>query len=263
MARDPEGSIDHVDDEAFIIVKASPRASRTYGETVCIAAIDHNGCWVRLYPVSFRDLADAQKFGRWDRISYRWRKPTASADRRSESRRVDQGSIVITGKLRDRDRHSFLNRASVTSLKAEREKGRSLAVLDCEVLEFYHERQTAEAMEEQRAVYEQMRQQQDFFSQGNLIPREACPFVFKYRYRDADGEHIGTCQDWETEATFLRRRSEVLSEVRALEWMVEKFGVEFPRNGMALAMGTHRYRADQWLINGVLRVNKTSQMAFL
>jgi hypothetical protein len=55
----------------------------------------------------------------------------------------------------------------------------------------------------------------------------------------------------------------MLSEAQALEWMVEKFGVEFPRDGMALAMGTHRYRADQWLINGVLRVNKTSQMAFL
>lgn len=55
----------------------------------------------------------------------------------------------------------------------------------------------------------------------------------------------------------------MLSEASALEWMVQKFGVEFPREGMALAMGTHRYRSDQWLINGVLRVNSTSQMALL
>jgi hypothetical protein len=263
MAQGPQGSLDHVDGEAFIIVKAAPRASHTYGETVCIAAIDQNGCWVRLYPVSFRDLADAQKFGRWDRISYRWRKPTASADTRAESRRVDQGSIVITGKLKDRDRHAFLNRAAVTSLKGERAEGRSLAVLTCEVLDFWHERQSDDDMEKQRAVYEGMRQQDDFFSQTNLIPREACPFVFKYRYRDEDGVHTGTCQDWETEATFLRRRAEMMSEARALEWMGEKFGVEFPREGMALAMGTHRYRADQWLINGVLRVNRTPQIALL
>jgi hypothetical protein len=259
----PEGSLEHVNDEAFIIVKAAPRASPKYGETVCIAAIDHNGCWIRLYPVSFRDLSDAQKFGRWDRISYRWRKPAVAADKRSESRRVDQGSIVITGKLKERDRHSFLNRAAVTSLKAERAQGRSLAVLNCEVLDFWHERQSAEEMEKQRAVYEGMRRQDNFFSQMSLIPHEVCSHVFRYRYRDDDGVHVGTCQDWETEATFLRRRSEMMSESRALEWMTEKFGVEFPREGMALAMGTHRYRADQWLINGVLRVNSTPQIALL
>jgi hypothetical protein len=263
VAAQPEGSLEHVEDEAFIIVKASPRASRTYGETVCIAAVDHNGCWVRLFPVSFRDLTDAQKFGRWDRISYRWRKPTAAADRRTESRRVDQGSIVINGKLKERDRHSFINRAAVSSLKIEREQGRSLAVLDCEVLEFWHERRSAEEIEAQCAVYDGLRRQQDFFAKANLIPREVCPYVFKYRYRDADDVHVGTCQDWETEATFLRRRSEMASETRALEWMIEKFGVEFPREGMALAMGTHRYRPDQWLINGVLRVNRTPQMPLL
>lgn len=263
MGLKPEGSLEHVDDEAFIIVKAAPRASQTYGETVCIAAIDHNGCWVRLYPVSFRHLADAQKFGRWDRVAYRWRKPTASTDIRIESRRVDQGSIVITGKLRNDDQHAFLNRAAVTSLRAEREQGRSLAVLDREVLDFWHERQSAEEMERQRSVYDGMRQQDDLFRQVNLIPREVCPYVFKYRYRDDDGVHVGTCQDWETETTFLRRRSEMLSELKALEWMAHKFGVEFPREGVALAMGTHRYRADQWLINGILRVNKTQQMALL
>lgn len=263
MVAQPEGSLEHAEDEAFIIVKASPRASRSYGVTVCIAAIDHNGAWVRLYPISFRDLTDAQKFGRWDRIRYRWRKPTSSADRRTESRRVDQGSIVITGKLKERDRHSFLNRAAVRSLRAEREQGRSLAVLNCEVIEFRHERRSVAEMEAQRAVYDGLRQQKDLFALRNLIPREACPYIFKYQYRDADGVHVGTCQDWETEATFLRRRSEMASENEALQWMAHKFGVEFPRDGMALAMGTHRYRPDQWLINGVLRMNRTPQKLLL
>ena len=259
----PEGALEHVDDEAFIIVKAAPRISQTYGETVCIAAIDHSGCWVRLYPVSFRDLSDAQKFSRWDRISYRWRKPTPSADQRTESRRVDQGSIVIKGKLRERDRHAFLNRTAVTSLKKEREKGRSLAALSCEIIDFWYEQQSREEIERQQNVYETIRQQNDLFRQGNLIPREACPYIFKYRYRDDDGIHVGSCQDWETETTFLRRRGEMQDESAALDWMVGKFGVEFPRDGMLFAMGTHRYRADQWLINGVVRGNPASQMGFL
>ena len=110
-------------------------------------------------------------------------------------------------------------------------------------------------------VYQNLRDQKDLFAIQNLVPREACPYLFKYRYRDSDGEHEGTCQDWETEATFLRRRSEMSSETAALEWMQHKFGVEFPRDGMALAMGTHRWRASQWLINGVLRVHRTAQMS--
>ena len=263
MALSHVSSLEHVDDEAFIIVKAAPRTSQTHGETVCIAAIDHNGSWVRLYPVSFRQLEDAQKFGRWDRIRYRWRKPTLSADKRVESRRVDQNSIEIIGKLRERDRHAFLNRASVTSLRAEFEAGRSLALLQCEIIDFWHERRSREDMTNEARVYKNLRDQKDLFAIQKLLPREACPYIFKYRYRDADGEHEGTCQDWETEATFLRRRSEMSSETLALEWMHHKFGVEFPRDGMALAMGTHRWRASQWLINGVLRVHSTLQMSLL
>lgn len=263
MAHQPENSLEHVEDEAFIIVKAAPRASNTYGETVCIAAIDHNGSWARLYPVSFRQLEDAQKFGRWDRIRYRWRNPTASSDKRVESRRVDQNSIEIVGKLRERDRQAFLNRAAVTSLRAEIEAGRSLALLQCEIIDFRHERRTNEDMLKQAKIYQDLRDQQDLFAIPDLVPREACPYAFKYRYRDADGEHEGTCQDWETEATFLRRRSEMFSESAALEWMQHKFGIEFPRDGMALAMGTHRWRPSQWLINGVLRVHRTAQMSML
>ena len=263
MVQELNNSLDHVEDEAFVIVKAAPRVSSTYGETVCIAAIDHNGYWVRLYPVSFRQLEDAQKFGRWDRICYRWRKPPASTDKRIESRRVDQNSIEITGKLRERDRQAFLNRAAVTSLRAEFEAGRSLAILQCDIVDFWHERRTAEDMVKQAQTYQNLRNQHDLFVIKELIPRGGCPYVFKYRYHDADGEHEGTCQDWETEATFLRRRSEMSSETAALEWMRHKFGVEYPRDGMTLAMGTHRWRGSQWLINGVLRVHPTAQMSLL
>jgi hypothetical protein len=44
IAQQPEGSLEHVDNEAFIIVKAAPRASKINGETDYIAMIDQNGC---------------------------------------------------------------------------------------------------------------------------------------------------------------------------------------------------------------------------
>lgn len=260
MSQRLTGSLEHVDDECYVIVKAAPRASRTHGETVCIAAVDRRGEWVRLYPVSFRDLADAQRFGRWDHLQFRWRRPKASADARPESRRVDQASIVIIGQLPAGQRNQLLNRIAVTSLRKEREANKSLALLRPEIIEFRSVRRSADEIEAQRSTYAAIEAQAGLFEAiGKVIPRDPCPYKFVYTYRDDDGSHIGTCQDWETEATFFRRLKELGSERAALDWMQEKFGEEYPRLGMALAMGTHRHRPDQWLVNGVIRIDASSQ----
>src|SRR5436190_7164699 len=88
--------------EAIVMVKAAPQVGRRHGETVCCAGIDVYGQWLRLYPVSFRALDDGQKFGRWDRIRFRCRRPTD--DQRPESRRVEQQSIEIVGSLKPAER---------------------------------------------------------------------------------------------------------------------------------------------------------------
>jgi hypothetical protein len=251
-----QGHLEHRTDESYIIVKAAPRRSNKYGETVCIAGLNANGTWVRLYPVSFVYLNEPQKFSRWDKVSYRWSLPK---DIRTESRRVDPNSIQIVGKLPRSEITTFLNRSIVTSLVREREFNRSLALIRPEILEFWHEAKSQADIAEQEKVQNQLRNQLDMFAHKDAIPTRACPYEFKYRYRDNDGIHIGTCQDWETETTFFRRRSET-DETQALEWMVQKFGVEFPAKGMALAMGTHRRFQDQWLINGVIRLDEEKQI---
>lgn len=264
MSQQPTGSLEHVDDECFVIVKAAPRASRTHGETVCIAAVDRGGGWVRLYPVSFRDLADAQRFGRWDHLKFRWRRPKTSSDRRSESRRVDASSIVITGQLPAGQRNPLLNRIAVTSLRREREAERSLALLRPEIVDFRAMRRSREELEDQRSTYSAIQAQAGLFEAlTTVIPRDPCPYKFVYRYRDEDGLHTGTCQDWETEATYFRRFKELGSEKSALDWMQQKFGEEYPRLGMALAMGTHRHRPDQWLVNGVIRMTASTQVQLI
>lgn len=110
--------------EAIVIVKAAPQVGHRHGETVCCAGIDLEGNWLRLYPISFRTLEDGQKFRRWDRIRFRWRRPTD--DMRSESRRVDQGSLQIVGALKESERAQFLSPMIVTSLNEERAARRSL-----------------------------------------------------------------------------------------------------------------------------------------
>jgi hypothetical protein len=260
MPDQPTNSLEHVHDECFVVVKAAPRASQTHGETVCIAAIDRSGAWIRLYPVSFRDLADAQRFGRWDHLQFRWRRPKASSDMRSESRRVDPSSIVILGQLPASQRDALLNRIAVSSLKKERAANRSLALLKPEIIDFRAIRRSIEDLDRQRSTYAAIEAQKSLFEAiGHAIPRNPCPYEFVYCYRDDDGIHNGTCQDWETEVTFMRRLKEMSSEKEALDWMYQKFGEEYPSSGMALAMGTHRYRQDQWLVNGVIRMRESKQ----
>ena len=94
--------------EAVVLIKAAPQVGQRHGETVCCAGVDLYGHWLRLYPVSFRTLEAVQKFGRWDRIKFKWRMP--NDDPRSESRRVDQQSIEIVGELKSSERAKFLGR---------------------------------------------------------------------------------------------------------------------------------------------------------
>lgn len=259
----PAGTLELAEDEAYVLVKAAPRHSDSFGETVCCAGIDRYGHWVRLYPVSFRQLDGAQKFRRWDHIKFRWSSPKASKDTRVESRRVDHQSIQIIGSLRQADRNPLIARIAVTSLAREFEAKRSLAMLKAEVLDFRAVRRSASEIAESQRTKDRLRAQPDLFGARALIPTRTCPFKFEYIYRDEDGEHTGTCQDWETEQTFFKRLLDEASEEAALEWTMRKFGEEYPRRGMALAMGTHRYRLDQWLINGVIRLNDDPQMNLL
>jgi len=243
--------------EAIVIIKAAPQVGKRHGETVCCAGIDLEGNWLRLYPVSFRTLDEGQKFGRWDRIRFRWR--LAKDDTRIESRRVDQDSIRIVGALKKSERQRFLSGIIVTSLDQEREAGRSLALLKAEILEFKIERKSASDVEREAEEFKALRAQRDLFNTKSVIPYQPCPDRFKYRYRTEDGLREGTCQDWEVEATYFKW-AKLYGEERALAEMQIVFGEELPAKGMLLAMGTHSLYPDTWLINGVVRLDEIEQL---
>ena len=245
--------------EAIVIIKAAPQVGQRHGETVCCAGIDLYGHWLRLYPVSFRTLDEGQKFGRWDRIKFKWRRP--NDDPRPESRRVDQQSIEIVGVLKQSEREKFLANSIVTSLAREREAGRSLALLKPEILEFKHEKKSKEDLAEELQRFETIRAQVDLFAK-QLTPYQPCSYHFRYRYRIDDGLREGTCQDWEIEATFFKW-AKLYGEERALTEMTRIFGEEYPKRGMLLAMGTHSLYPDTWLINGVIRLDEIRQMSLL
>ncbi|MFP6742792.1 MAG: hypothetical protein VCD33_14410 [Alphaproteobacteria bacterium] len=244
----------------WYLIKAAPQISQKHGETVCCAAIDLDGNWLRLYPVSFRHLDDGQKFGRWDRVRFNWSLP--KDDQRRESRRIDQQSLTIDGALPKRERQDFLSSLIVTSRDKEREEGRSLAMLQAEILEFFHEKKTAEEIATVTGKFRALHDQDDLFNTKPLIPYYPAPYKFKYRYQTDDGLREGTCQDWEIEATFYRW-SKRYDEKETLDRISEVFGEEYRRKGMLLAMGTHSLYPDRWLINGVIRLDEVKQFSLL
>ncbi len=244
--------------EAIILVKASPQVGKKHGETVCCAGVNDAGEWVRLYPVTFRTLDQAKQFRRWDRIRFRWKKP--DDDPRPESLRVDHESIEIVGELKQKERLNFLQKLEVNSLNKVKAEGKSLALLRPRELKFLVERKSAKDLEEERAKFKSIASQADLFHTVQIIPYEPCPYLFKYNYVTDDGERTGTCQDWETDATFFNW-SRHYGEQKALENMQRVFGEEYPSKGMVFAMGTHSLYPDTWLINGIIRLDEIRQMS--
>jgi hypothetical protein len=244
--------------EAIVLIKAAPQIGLRHGETVCCAGVGLDGKWLRLYPVSFRSLDDGQKFGRWDRIRFRWKLP--SDDSRVESRRVDQDSITISGQLKKSERQPFLGSLIVTGLNKERAEGRSLALLKAKITGFRFEKRTDAEIAKEQDRFDNLRAQQNLFGVKPMIPYRPCPFHFKYKYETDDGKREGTCQDWEIEATYFKWAKEY-GEENALVRMREVFGEEYPEKGMLLAMGTHSQHPDTWLINGIVRLNEIHQLS--
>lgn len=246
--------------EAIILIKAAPVIGRAHGETVCCAGIDIYGNWLRLYPVAFRVLEDSQKFSRWDKVRFNWRKPLD--DQRTESRRVDSQSLEIIGRLPELEKPHFLDSKIVTSLNNESSAGRSLALLKPEILEFIIREKAVAKIEEQQRKIDEFHFQSDMFLPRPSVPRFACPFEFSYRYRTADGDRHGTCQDWETEATFFKWRK-TYGEEKTIQQMKHQFGEILPNRGLYFAMGTHSRHQDTWLINGLIQLKSSEQISLL
>lgn len=246
--------------EIVVLVKAAPQVGQRHGETVCCAGVDPYGAWVRLYPVSFRSLDEGQKFARWDRIAFKWRRP--KDDPRIESKRLDQGSLRILGSLPRGKRSDYLANLIVTDLSAERKRGRSLALLEPRSPSFFVEEKSSSEVDDERKHLEAAVAQADLFNAKPLVPYQPCPYRFKYKYLINDRPREGTCQDWELEATFFKWQKIYGSE-RAIREMTKAFGDEYPNKGMLFAMGTHSIYPDTWLINGVIRYDTSLQIPLL
>lgn len=241
-------------EKALVLVKALPHVGQKQGETVCCAGVTADGRWVRQFPVHFRRLQE--KFGRWDWIEYDWIPPTD--DRRPESQRVQEESIVVTGSLAPAERADFLRPFVLASTDEAARLGQTLTLIRPSDVVFTWSRKTDREIAAEKEAYVAAASQTSFLDE-ELKALEPCPYFFRFAYSTADGRnHTATCDDWESAATFFKVCRNA-GEEAALRFLADAYGARYPERGMVFAMGTHSRRPEQWLLVGVLRLDETHQ----
>lgn len=266
----------------LITVKTYPTLSRKYGETVCTAGVREDGSWLRLYPVPFRRLGEAEQYHKFDWLECDLIK--SRSDPRPETRHPADmkqlkpvGHMGTDGNWRER-RDLLLRKATVhtrsqTLVDAAKANTLSLAVLKpARVLDFVWEE---EAREWDKARLAEMRDQAN---QGELFAEEAwrrtfqaipkLPYSLSYRFTDAAGRDSEMqVLDWEAGALFwncLRRRG---GEKTALEKVRAKYLDEFRRTDLHFFLGTtqqfHFVAPNPWVIVGVFPIPYEQQMDLL
>lgn len=160
----------------------------------------------------------------------------------------------------ERERAKFLNEIVVPSTEEAKARGQTLALLRPKATLFSWKAKTLRRMEAERSTYAEAASQLSLLDE-ELKALEPCPYAFHFEYETEDGKaHTATCDDWETAATFYRFERSLGAE-GSLVKLHKIFNEDYPRRGMAFAMGTHSRRQDQWLLVGVLRLDPVSQLA--
>lgn len=238
-----------------ILVKALPQPSKRYGETVCCAGVTADGTWKRLFPIRFRHLKGESSFNRWDWVKFNYRSPTA--DRRAASCHVYEESIVVDGRLPPKEKTRLLKPLIVGSANHAIELGHSLGLIRPRNTRFIAKPKSRTNIENEREAFRRAAAQTSLFDE-ELAELEPSPFEFRFKFEDASGPHDYRNGDWEAHAMFWRE-SRRTSEAEALEWMDHVFNEDYPKQGMAFAIGNQAKRPQTWQLLGVIRLDEPDQ----
>lgn len=250
----------------LILCKTYPSPSSRHVETSCVAGVDESGRLVRLFPVPFRLITDAQKFKKWQWIEARMRK--ATDDHRVESHRISVDTISTLGEPLSTRNEWAERRQAIAGVEvfdnfdqlelARQNRGVTLGLLrPTRLLDLtISKSRVAEWTEDEVVKLMQAQNQASLFDQDteqkSLKLLRKLPFEFHYQYECVVGgvatPYKHKLVDWEAGALYwnLHRRSDWQSAFRR-KWLAE-----FQQRDVLLLMGTiHRF-PNQWLIVSVL-----------
>ena len=246
----------------LILCKTYPSPSAKHVETSCVAGLDDQGKFIRLFPVPFRLVRDEQQFKKWQWINVRIQK--AKGDRRPESHKIfvdtiDCSEDPLPTHAGWSDRRAALDGVAVFSdfaaLEADRQcAGTTIGLLKPDTIISLditperpdwtdEERKKLEASERQNGLF-------DAADQRELAMLRKIPFSFHYCYTCKVGgetkEYRHKIADWEAGALYrncVRNYGD--------DWEApfrRKLGEALPAADLHFLMGTiHRF-PKQWLI---------------
>ncbi len=257
--------------DVLVLVKAYPNPSKTVAEAACIAGVDRQHRFVRLYPVPFRDLENEQQFQKYQWIRVNARK--ARSDSRPETYRPDLASIrVLTDPLPTTDDWATRREAvlparteSVCVLLAEQKRTQtSLGVFQpAEVLDFTWD---PEASPDWTPEERSLLTQPDLFMTRERKLLEKVPYTFRYRFRCVDCKakkpHRLKIVDWELAQQY-RRLVQAESSVEAAlqklrdNWLSNLCG---PKRDTSFFVGNMQAFPNSFLVLGVFWPPKPIQL---
>jgi hypothetical protein len=245
--------------QVVILVKALPRPSKKYGETVCCAGVTAAREWKRLYPVRFRQLTGDQRFRRWQWVEFKYRRPTH--DLRRESCHVFEDTIITLGDLPARDRFALIDPIIAASPRAAHDAGASLAIIRPSNTRFIARRKPDRVIESEKRAYAEASVQTGFLDK-ELAKFTPSPHEFAFSFQSADGSHTWRCGDWETHATYFRWRQQY-GDAETVRKLSGLYNDDYPRRGMVFAIGNMAKRPQTWQLLGVIRLDESGQWDLL
>jgi hypothetical protein len=266
-------------ERVLITVKTYPTLSRKYGETVCTAGVREDGSWVRIYPVPFRRLDQAEQYRKFDWVECRLirnqKDPRPETHHAADLKELrSAGHIDTSANWRDR-RKLLLNKSKVyprlqTLIDRAKDNKVSLAVFKpTKITGFVWEQEEREWDATKLADMRNRTNQSELFAEETwrqtfqIIPK--LPYSFSYEFEDADGKKSKLqILDWELGALFwnCRKRCDG-DEEKALEKVKAKYVDQFLKTDLHFFLGTtqqfHFVAPNPWVIIGVFPIPHEKQ----
>lgn len=245
----------------LVVVKTYPNPSQSHVETVCCAGVDlATDRWVRMYPITFRRLAD-RKFAKYQVIECMAAHP--QKDNRPESLKVDQDTIRLVGEPMPASDRGWRRRMAALppvsrSLEeiqaAQRRDGTSLGMIRPKEIRRLVIGKAKPWSEKQKAALRQERLDLGEALLAELGELEQIPYTFGYEFSCDDERCTGhTIQifDWEIGESY--RRWSRSDPNRWEEMIRQRYERELPARDLHFVVGNLAKRRRTFVIIGLVR----------
>jgi hypothetical protein len=240
--------------ECTIIVKAAPERSRTYGNTVCTAAIMDDGRLVRIYPVEWAEYSRRQ-IGKYTRVRAAL-VPSDERARRPESHKLSASMEVVNTDLIKKSKTPWDKRMAliawsvdprgVKGLRDDQEsERRSLAVVKVRELVDFRIAGTSADIHRAAESAQRLQQRFDGTPDKNSAELDQIEHAFRYRWRcygaccnEADSFHDMTCEDWELFESFRSWKNRYRTEDELGQKLWQRFFKEMGDKDLHFVLGT-------------------------